>query len=163
MSPVRGDLIEAAVTQLASVFEDAAQTLAAMPTAAGEFALVQLLGMGAEESARILVAQLVSGDGDAAAAAANDVGEADPHSGEPGWWGTPLGLLVAASVGPDGVDLPVRAVTSALGLSRARVYQLVDEGLLTRGTKRGTVSAHSVALLLSTRGLVRRWGFEPQV
>lgn len=65
--------------------------------------------------------------------------QADPP---PEWWQTPLGRAVARSYGIGGSEAVSAAVAgSMLGVTRARVYQLLDDGKLDRHPDGGVVRA----------------------
>ena len=81
--------------------------------------------------APVLAAQLASGDDNLVAETVIDLmhaiwGQADPP---PEWWRTPLGRLVAGSIGRDDAEAVTPSVAAAmLGVSRGRVYQLIEAG-----------------------------------
>ena len=74
-----------------------------------------------------------------------------PHEDPPPeWWSTPVGRAVAASYGLPGAEAVSASVAAAmLGVSRGRVYQLLDAGKLDRHPD-GGVTATSVAQRLRT-------------
>ncbi len=74
-----------------------------------------------------------------------------PHEDPPPeWWSTPVGRAVAASYGLPGAEAVSASVAAAmLGVSRGRVYQLLDGGKLERHPD-GGVTATSVAQRLRT-------------
>jgi len=110
--------------------------------------------------AAVTVADLVSEDVRLAAGSAQTVGGAvlgtqfDPEVAWPNppdeWWATPLGRLTGVALGRDPEDadatVSVAAARALLGVSRARVYQLLAEGKLERGPDgrilRASVGAH---------------------
>ena len=105
--------------------------------------LLPVLGMDLADLARerilayapVLAAQLGSGDDNLVAETVIDLmhaiwGQADPP---PEWWRTPLGRLVAGSIGRDDAEAVTPSVAAAmLGVSRGRVYQLIEAGKLDR-------------------------------
>lgn len=64
------------------------------------------------------------------------------------WWGTDLGGLVLSAQTSGEMSVP--DAMAALGISRTRVYQLLEEGPLTRG-RMGGVTRRSVARRLDER------------
>lgn len=48
------------------------------------------------------------------------------------WWGTAAGKAVAHAMGYHRTRVPVLQAAAILGVSRARVYQLINEGVLQR-------------------------------
>jgi hypothetical protein len=60
----------------------------------------------------------------------------------PEWWRTPVGRAIARSAGMDDAEAVSASVAAAmLGVSRGRVYALLDEGKLDRHPDGGVVRA----------------------
>jgi hypothetical protein len=60
----------------------------------------------------------------------------------PEWWRTPLGRAIARSVGTDDAEAVSASVAAAmLGVTRSRVYALLDESKLDRHPDGGVVRA----------------------
>jgi hypothetical protein len=58
------------------------------------------------------------------------------------WWRTPLGRAVAGSIRPEDIEAVAPSVAAAmLGVSRGRVYQLLEQGKLDRHPHGGVVRA----------------------
>lgn len=99
-----------------------------------------------------VVADLTSGDDLVRAEAAQTAAEwsSATMSIPDGWWATPLGRLVLASRQSSDLDSDDDAVVSVeeacdiLGVTRSRIYALLDEGKLRRGPGRGEVLRASV-------------------
>lgn len=95
-----------------------------------------------------VIAELESADEQLAAEAALTVAECEPWTDHgradvPAvWWGTPLGRLVVRAQTSGEMSVP--GAQAALGVSRARVYQLLGEGALRRG-RAGGITRRSVA------------------
>jgi hypothetical protein len=156
-----------AVTGQETVEEAAAQLAAAIRWPVERRAMYALVDLDPwrrdpEVFARQTVAELTSDDPRAAAEAARTVLElvvgADEHGGpdgpSEGWWTTPLGRLAARTWSAQDDAAGVMGVQDAadmLGLSRWRIYQLVDEGRLERGPGRGEILRASVGRELAAR------------
>lgn len=104
--------------------------------------------------ARAVIAELDSDDPRIAAEAALSVAEWEPwvdHSVTdvaPSWWASDLGGLVLSAQTSGEMSVP--EAMAALGLSRARVYQFLEDGRLRRGPS-GGITRRSVARLLDQR------------
>lgn len=112
-----------------------------------------LLREDAQATARMMAAQLASGDDRLAAQTAIDLAGLILDDDIPDdWWATPLGKLVAQSVGHPTAEAVSFSVAGAmLGVSKGRVQQLVAGGRLERHPDGGITSA-SVRLHLHARG-----------
>jgi hypothetical protein len=62
------------------------------------------------------------------------------------WWATPLGRLVALAdqAVDEAATVSITDARELLGVTRSRIYQLIDAGHLAAGSTRGTVLLHSV-------------------
>lgn len=99
--------------------------------------------------APVLASQLVDGDDKLVGQTVIDIMCVldDP---EPEWWRTPLGRVVAGSVGREDAEAVRPSVAAAmLGVSPGRVHQLATEGKLDRHPDGGVVRA-SVMQRLAT-------------
>lgn len=97
-------------------------------------------------AARTMVAQLRGGDDKLAAQTAIDLAALLPDRIPDDWWRTPLGRLVAQSVGhPSAESVSFSVAAAMLGISKGRVQQLVTAGRLDRHPDGGITSV-SVAM-----------------
>lgn len=80
--------------------------------------------------AKVIAADLL-GDRCLAAQTVTDMAGVLPEQPEPAWWRTPLGQIVGRTYDPEESVTIIRAAT-LLGVSRARIYQLIDAGGLRR-------------------------------
>lgn len=106
----------------------------------GEFGLLRERALA---TARVLAAQLASGDDRLAAQTAIDLAAAIlPDEIPDGWWATPLGRLMAQSAGhPTAEAVSFSVAAAMLGVSKGRVQQLVTAGKLDRHPDGGITSA----------------------
>jgi hypothetical protein len=97
----------------------------------------------AAATAQMMAAQLVSGDDKLAAQTAIDLASLIlPDDIPDDFWATPLGRLIAKSVGhPSEEGVPYSVAAAMLGVSKTRVQQLVDAGKLERHPGGGITSA----------------------
>lgn len=101
-----------------------------------------LLRQRAGVTARMMVAQLASGDDKLAAQTAIDLAAVLPDAIPDGWWATPLGKLIAQSVGhPSAEAVSFSGAAAMLGVSKGRVQQLVSGGKLDRHPDGGITAA----------------------
>jgi hypothetical protein len=104
-----------------------------------------------EPACRRLAAELCSGDDHLAAEAVLTVMTARWPEGTdppPEWWHTPVGRMVARSVGRDDAEAVTHSVAAAmLGLHRGTVAQLVYRGTLDRHPDGGITRASVLARL----------------
>lgn len=85
------------------------------------------------DARRRAVAQLSSDDEHLAAQTVIDcAGHLWPLNPEPEWWRTPLGRLVARSVGGESVPVTQAEAAAMLGVTRGTIAQLVSRGSLAR-------------------------------
>lgn len=112
-----------------------------------EFGLLRARAQGA---ARMMAAQLASGDDKLAAQTAIDLaGAILPDDIPDVWWSTPLGRLMAQSVGhPTAEAVSFSVAAAMLGVSKGRVQQLAGAGKLERHPD-GGITAASVRLRVS--------------
>ncbi len=126
-----------------------------LQTLLGHDDLFGMLRERARYAAQRLAAQLASGDDRLAAQAAIDLAAAIfPGDAEipAGWWGTPLGRLMAQSAGhPTAQAVSFSVAAAMLRVSKGRVQQLVEEGKLDRHPDGGITSV-SVRLRAHERG-----------
>jgi len=105
--------------------------------------------------APVLAAQLVQDDDDRLAAQTTiDVMAALFPRGEPdpAWWSTPLGRMVARSVGHDDSEAVTQSVAAAmLGVTRGTVAQLVHRGTLDRHPDGGVLRSSVMRRLAGRR------------
>jgi hypothetical protein len=102
-----------------------------------------LLRQRAAVTARMMAAQLASGDDKLAGQTAIDLAASVlPDEIPDEFWATPLGRLIAKSVGHPGAEEVSYSVAAAmLGVSKTRVQQLVSAGKLERHPDGGITSA----------------------
>lgn len=143
--------VAAAAEQIAEEIE--AQHIWPLECNLGPREYFTLLREDAQVTARMMAAQLASGDDRLAAQTAIDLAALIIPDGIPDdWWATPLGRLVAQSVGhPAAEAVSFSAAGAMLGVSKGRVQQLVTAGKLERHPDGGITSA-SVRLHLHARG-----------
>lgn len=104
-----------------------------------EFALLR---QRADAAARIMAAQLASRDDKLAAQTAIDLaGTVLPDAIPDDFWPTPLGRLIAKSVGwPGAEEVSYSQAAAMLGVSKTRVQQLLEAGKLERHPGGGVTS-----------------------
>jgi hypothetical protein len=102
-----------------------------------------LIRQRARATARMMAAQLASGDDRLAAQTAIDLASLIlPDEIPDDFWPTPLGRLIAKSVGHPAADEVSYSVAAAmLGVSKTRVQQLLETGKLERHPDGGVTSA----------------------
>ncbi|MBF6333604.1 hypothetical protein [Nocardia transvalensis] len=112
--------------------------------ALGWLDLADLARQRLDKTVPMLAAQLTQDDDDQLAAqTVNDLAgvawDADP---EPEWWRTPVGRLVARSVGREDSEAVTHHVAAAmLGVTRGTIAQLVHRGTLDRHPDGGVTRA----------------------
>jgi len=101
-----------------------------------------LLRGRAQRTARMMAAQLASGDDRLAAQTVIDLAAVLPEDIPDEWWASPLGRLVAQSVGyPSAEAVSFSVAAAMLGISKTRVQQLIAAGKLERHPDGGITSA----------------------
>ncbi|HTJ66188.1 MAG TPA: hypothetical protein VL551_01540 [Actinospica sp.] len=101
-----------------------------------------ILRQRAAATARMMAAQLASGDDKLAAQTAIDLASLIlPDDIPDDFWATPLGRLIAKSAGhPSSDEVPYSVAAAMLGVSKTRVQQLVEAGKLERHPGGGITS-----------------------
>ena len=102
-----------------------------------------ILRQRAQATARVMAAQLAGRDDKLAAQTAIDLaGAILPDAIPDDFWPTPLGRLIAKSVGhPGGDEVSYSVAAAMLGVSKTRVQQLLEAGKLDRHPDGGITSA----------------------
>lgn len=134
------------------ISEEIGRKLSELESLLGPAPEFDVLRARAETAGRVMDAQLRSGDDKLAAQTAIDLAGLLPDQVPGEWWGTPLGRLVAQSVGWPGAEaLSLSQAAAVLRVSRTRAQQFAREGRLERHPD-GGVTAVSVAMLAKERG-----------
>lgn len=133
------DPVAAAADQIADEIEAKLWSLECLIGGGEDFTLIR---QRATSAARMLARQLASGDDRLAAQTAIDLASAIlPEEIPDDWWATPLGRLVAQSVGHPSAEAVSFSVAGAMiGVSKGRVQQLVADGRLERHPDGGITS-----------------------
>lgn len=143
---------ETAAEQLADALD---AELASGLAAVGWTDLADLARARIWATANRLAAQLDPSDEHLAAQTVIDcAGHLWPVDPEPEWWRTPLGRLVARSVGRDDAAVTQSEAAAMLGVTRGTIAQLVSRGTLARhpagGVDRAAVLARMAMLAASS-------------
>ena len=102
------------------------------------------------DTATRIAAQLSSDDEHLAAQTVIDcAGHLWPADPEPEWWRTPLGRLVARSVGGEDASVTQAEAAAMLGVTRGTIAQLVSRGTLARHPDGGVDRAAVIARMLA--------------
>lgn len=131
---------DAAAAQIADELEARLSILESLLGPAQEFGPLRAR---AEVTAKVMAAQLRSGDDHVAAQTAIDIAAAFlPDRIPDEFWATPLGQLIARTTGhPSADSVSMSAAGAMLGVSRARAQQFARDGRLTRHPDGGVTSA----------------------
>ena len=131
--------VDDAATQIAGLIDERLLSVLEMLLGPGEeFAFLR---QRADAAARMMAAQLASGDDKLAAQTAIDLAALLPDVIPDDFWPTPLGRLIAASVGWPGTEhVSYSNAAAMLGVSKTRVQQLLEAGKLERHPDGGITS-----------------------
>lgn len=140
-----------ATDALAQLTDELGQRLTALANAGGTVDDVLAVDGEGERRARRLIGPLTSDDDRESAQAVIDLmvalwpdGTAPPHH----WWTTPLGRIVARSIGTDDTDAVTHSVAAAmLGLSRGAIGPMIIRGDLDRHPDGGVLRSSIMARL----------------